>query len=98
MRAVQMTMVALLEWRAPSRRSLQASQRALEDPRRGGGIDALGAARAAHVVVLDHAARHGGSTEALVLQHDRQRRQRGRAVLLDIGRELSHRLAARPLA
>ena len=72
-------------------------QRGLQDPGGGGGIDALGAARAAHVVVVDHGALDRGGRQALVLQQRRQigethagLRRQGR----EIGDELARRLSA----
>src|SRR5579871_1227923 len=72
----------------------QAGERAFEDPGGGSGVDALGTLGAAHVVVLDHAARDRGCAESLVLEQHRQRGQGRRAMALEVGRELAHRLAA----
>src|SRR5579883_1166957 len=75
----------------------QPGQCAFEDPGGGGGIDPLRALGAAHVVVVDHAARDGGGAEPLVLEQYRQCGERRRAMAFEIGRELAHRLAARTL-
>ena len=73
----------------------QPRQRALQDPCRRRRVDALGALGATHVVVVDHAARHGRRAETLVLQHDGKGGESRRAVGGDVGRELADRLAAR---
>src|SRR4029453_15228248 len=46
-------------WSGAPPASLQSRQRAFQYPRRGRRVDTLGALRAAHVVVVDHAAGDG---------------------------------------